>query len=316
MILDTDDAQGIEHHPSRQKQVSQHDLDVMASNFSYVHYERMAAAIIYIQQHYQHQPSLDEIAKHVHLSATHFQKIFSTWAGTSPKKFVQYLSLMDAKQRLRQNQSILNVAHDTGFSSSSRLHDLFIQIEGMTPAEYKHAGAHLVIHYQFAETLFGQVLIASTEKGICHLMFVEADEAQALADLKLQFAQAEFIQATRSSHTQALAILQQPITHSALDTLKKIKLHLKGTDFQLKVWQSLLHIPTGKLSTYANIAEQIEQPKANRAVGTAIGKNPVAFLIPCHRVIQSSGGIGGYMWGHQRKSTIIAWEAMQQNLLD
>ncbi|ENW17957.1 MULTISPECIES: methylated-DNA--[protein]-cysteine S-methyltransferase [Acinetobacter] len=269
-------------------------------------YERIAQAIQYIQQNFQQQPQLDEVAAHIHLSPAHFQRLFTDWVGTSPKKFLQYISVEYAKQILKQEQgSVFDATFATGLSSTSRLHDLFVQIEGMTPAEYKHGGQSLTIQYQFAETLFGEVLIASTHKGICALSFVD-DRAEALAQLKLQFPQAVFIEQIDAFQQSALALFQKD-----QQQLAEIKLHLKGTDFQLKVWQSLLKIPMGQLATYGELAKVINHPKAARAVGSAIGSNPVAFLIPCHRVIQSSGLFGGYEWGNVRKTAIIGWEGVQ-----
>ena len=272
------------------------------------HYQRIAEAIAYIQNNFQRQPQLDEIAAHIHLSPAHFQRLFTEWAGTSPKKFLQYISIEHAKKVLKQQQgSVFDATFATGLSSTSRLHDLFIQIEGMTPAEYKYGGQHLTIHYQFSETPFGQVLIASTQKGICTLRFVE-NTAEALAHLKEQFPKAMFIAQSDSLQQSALALFQTD--HSQL---AKIKLHLKGTAFQLKVWQSLLKIPMGQLTTYGELAKSIDHPKAARAVGTAIGSNPIAFLIPCHRVIQSTGAFGGYEWGQVRKTAMIAWEGIHSH---
>lgn len=268
-------------------------------------YDRIAQAIAYIQQNFQQQPQLDEVAAHIHLSPAHFQRLFSEWVGTSPKKFLQYISVEYAKNILKQQGSIFDATFATGLSSTSRLHDLFIQIEGMTPAEYKHGGQNLSIHYQFAETLFGEVLIASTHKGICALTFVQ-HQADALEQLKSQFPQAIFKQQADQFQQSALVLFQKDQCR-----LADIKLHLKGTDFQLKVWQSLLKIPMGQLSTYGELARAIEHPKAARAVGTAIGNNPVAFLIPCHRVIQSTGAFGGYEWGATRKMAMIGWEGVQ-----
>ena len=271
------------------------------------HYQRIAQAIAYIQQNFQQQPQLDEVAAHIHLSPAHFQRLFSEWVGTSPKKFLQYISVEHAKQILKQQGTIFDATFETGLSSTSRLHDLFIQIEGMTPAEYKNGGESLSIHYQFADTLFGEVLIASTQKGICALTFVD-DQADALAQLKSQFPQAVFIEQSDAFQHSALAILQH---HP--NQLAQIKLHLKGTDFQLKVWQSLLKIPMGQLSTYGQLAKAIDHAKAARAVGTAIGSNPVAFLIPCHRVIQATGALGGYEWGSVRKTAMIGWEGVHSH---
>lgn len=269
------------------------------------HYDRIAQAIDYIQQNFQQQPQLDDVAAHIHLSPAHFQRLFTEWVGTSPKKFLQYTSIEYAKQILKQQGSVLDATFESGLSNTSRLHDLFVQIEGMTPAEYKNGGQNLTIHYQFAETLFGEVLIASTHKGICALTFVN-NRVDALQQLKSQFPQAIFNLHIDSLQQRALAFFPKE-PHQ----LAEIKLHLKGTDFQLKVWQSLLKIPMGQLATYGELAQAIEQPKAARAVGSAIGRNPVAFLIPCHRVIQSTGALGGYEWGSVRKTAMIAWEGVQ-----
>lgn len=273
---------------------------------AYINYTRIAEAIAYIQQNFKQQPRLEEVAQALHISPAHFQRLFTEWAGTSPKKFLQFTSLEYAKSLLKDKQvTLFDATYETGLSSTSRLHDLFITLEGMTPGEYQNGGQHLTINYSFASSFFGPLLIASTTKGICHLVFVEEEET-AKKELIAKFPQAKFIEQTDSLQTQALQIFQ-----SKTPDLKQIKLHLKGTDFQLKVWQSLLAIPMGELTTYGAIAHAIDNPKASRAVGTAIGSNPVAFLIPCHRVIQSSGVFGNYMWGTTRKTAIIGWEGAQ-----
>lgn len=269
-----------------------------------INYNRIAEAINYIKQNFKTQPTLDAIAEKVHLSTFHFQRLFSDWAGVSPKIFLQYITVEHAKQILKNKQATLfDAAFDTGLSGTSRLHDLFINIEGMTPAEFKNGGKNLFINYSFVESLFGNIIIAATSKGICHLAFFEAEQ-QAFEILQSHFSNAVFKQKLDLIQQNALFIFTQD-----WQKLDQIKLHLKGTDFQLKVWQTLLKIPLGQLSTYRTIAAQIENPKASRAVGTAIGSNPVAFLIPCHRVIQSTGVFGGYMWGGTRKTAIIGWEA-------
>jgi AraC family transcriptional regulator of adaptative response/methylated-DNA-[protein]-cysteine methyltransferase len=268
-----------------------------------INYRRIAEAIEYIKINFKEQPNLDDVAKKVHLSQFHFQRLFSEWAGTSPKKFLQYTTVEYAKTLLKENQATLfDTAHETGLSGTGRLHDLFINIEGMTPAEYKNGGKDLAINYSFAESPFGNILVASTEKGICYMAFAD-DEQSAFSTMQNHFSNAHFRQMGDILQQNALYIFSQDWTK-----LKQIKLHLKGTDFQLKVWQTLLKIPLGQLTTYRAIADKIENPNASRAVGSAIGINPVAFLIPCHRVIQSTGVFGGYRWGNTRKTTIIGWE--------
>lgn len=269
-----------------------------------INYQRIAEAIDYIKQNFKEQPSLDTVAEKVHLSPFHFQRMFTEWAGTTPKKFLQYISVEHAKRLLKENQATLfDASHETGLSGTSRLHDLFVNIEGMTPAEYRNGGETLTINYSFADSPFGNLIVASTEKGVCCMAFHD-DEEQGLLDLKQKFPNATFNRRLDLLQQRALFIFQNDWSK-----LSEIKLHLKGTDFQLKVWEALLKIPMGKLSTYGSIADKIKQPNASRAVGTAIGSNPVAFLIPCHRVIQSSGTIGGYMWGPTRKTAIIGWES-------
>ncbi len=268
-----------------------------------LNYNRIAEAIEFIKENFKNQPQLDEVASKVNLSPFHFQRLFSEWAGTTPKKFLQYISVNHAKMLLKDQQATLfDTAFKTGLSSTGRLHDLFINIEGMTPAEYKHGGKNLCIRYSFAQSPFGNLIVASTDKGVCYIAF-QQEETLALATLKLKYPNAEFQLKSDAFQQNAMVIFQTDWTK-----LPEVKLHLKGTDFQLKVWETLLKIPMGKLSTYGNIAAQMGLPNASRAVGTAIGSNPVAFLIPCHRVIQSTGNFGGYMWGNTRKTAMIGWE--------
>ncbi|SEK72186.1 methylated-DNA--[protein]-cysteine S-methyltransferase [Parapedobacter koreensis] len=273
-----------------------------------INYHRIAAAIDYIKQHFKAQPTLGEIAEQVHVSPYHFQRLFFEWAGISPKKFLQYTSIEYAKRLLKEKATLFETALETGLSGTSRLHDLFITIEGMTPAEYKNGGQRLTIHYSFAKSPFGDLMVASTDKGICHMAFHD-DERIALENLKKKFTNATLRHARDPAHQHALAIFQNDWTD-----LREIKLHLKGSDFQLKIWETLLKIPMGSLTTYGAIAEKIGHPTASRAVGTAIGSNPVAYLIPCHRVIQSTGALGGYMWGNTRKTAIVGWENAQVDL--
>lgn len=268
-------------------------------------FERIAMAIDYISKHFREQPDLDEVAAKVNMSPFHFQRLFTEWAGVSPKKFVQYMSISHAKKILREN-TLLEAAYDTGLSGTGRLHDLFVTIEGMTPGEFKNGGETLLIRHNYYESPFGIILIASTSKGICFMAF-ENDEEDAIRDLHLLFPNAGFIHQTDLMHRAALSTI---INFEKKDN---IRLHLKGTSFQLKVWEALLKIPAGRLTTYGSVARSINHPGASRAVGSAVGDNPVALIIPCHRVIQQCGVIGQYHWGPSRKMAIIAWEASKIN---
>ena len=237
--------------------------------------------------------------------------MFCEWAGTTPKKFLQYISIEHAKKLLKEQQAtLLDTAFETGLSGTGRLHDLFIGIEGMTPAEYKNGGEKLLINYSFSKSPFGNVIVASTPKGVCYMAF-DDDETNAFGYLRRQFPSAVFQRKPDLMQQNALSIFQNDWSR-----LPEIKLHLKGTDFQLKVWEALLKIPMGKLSTYGRVAAHIKNAGASRAVGTAIGSNPVSYLIPCHRVIQSSGSIGGYMWGNTRKTAMIGWECAKTDSME
>ena len=247
------------------------------------------------------------MAEYVNMSPYHFQRTFQEWAGTSPKHFLQYLNVEYAKRILQETHaSLFDTAYEVGLSGTSRLYDLFVNIEGMTPGEYKNGGENLTIHYSFAESPFGEIFVASTDKGICCLEFTD-NHPVSIDNLKRKFPNAKYKQIVDGLQQNALFIFTQDWSK-----LKEIKLHLKGTDFQLKVWEALLKIPMGGLTTYGDIAAGINHPKACRAVGTAVGENPVALLIPCHRVIRSTGELGNYHWGDVRKTAIIGWEAARK----
>ncbi|SBS28740.1 Bifunctional transcriptional activator/DNA repair enzyme Ada [Marinomonas aquimarina] len=268
-------------------------------------YQRIQQAIEFIVAHKTEQPSLEAIAQSVHLSPFHFQRMFQHWAGVSPKKFMQFLSVEHAKTLLGSNKTLQQTSLEVGLSSTGRLHDLFVSIEGMTPGQYKSGGAGLHIDYQFYSTPFGTVLIAATDLGICHMAFCD-DQTKALAELNTFFDHATLSQRPHPHHDDGLSIFS-----ASDDGPYAISLHLAGTPFQIKVWQSLLSIPLGGLSNYAQIAHAIDQPTAARAVGSAIAKNPIAYIIPCHRVIRNTGELGNYRWGSLRKNAIIGWEAAQ-----
>ncbi len=272
-----------------------------------LNFQRVAQAIAYLHQNFKEQPTLAEIAEQVCLSPFHFQRLFTEWAGVSPKKFLQYISLKHAQQMLSNNQqaTLFDAAYETGLSGTSRLHDLFVSIEGMTPGEYQKGGENLMIRYSFAESRFGTMLVASTGKGVCYLGFAD-DQSQTLNELQQLFPNAHYQYQADDLQRNALSVFTHDWSQPA-----QVKLHLRGTDFQIKVWETLLKTPLGKLTSYGSIAGQINQPRASRAVGSAVGSNPVAFLIPCHRVIQSTGAIGQYHWGSVRKTAMIGWERAQ-----
>jgi AraC family transcriptional regulator, regulatory protein of adaptative response / methylated-DNA-[protein]-cysteine methyltransferase len=271
-------------------------------------FQRIEEAIRFIRKNFRDQPELDEIARQIHLSPFHFQRLFKEWAGVSPKKFLQFTSIEYAKQLLQEQKTLATVSFETGLSGTSRLHDLFIQIEGMTPGEYQQGGKNLHIYYSVAETVFGNILIASTNKGICHISFLNEVQEPPESDVLLRFPAATLEQKTDLHQQQALKMFRDDWSD-----LDRVKLHLKGTPFQIKVWHALLQIPSGALKSYQEIAKEVGDPNASRAVGTAVGNNPIAFLIPCHRVITSSGNLGGYHWGVDRKSAMIAMEAVKRS---
>jgi len=266
-------------------------------------YQRIAAALAYAQAHFQQQPDLDLMAAQAHWSPFHFQRKFQEWAGVSPKKFLQYLSLDHAKQQLRRAASVAEAADAAGLSGTGRLHDLFVTLEAMTPGEYRLGGAALAIRYGFGDSPFGRYLVASTAKGICKLVFTD-DEAQGLAELRREWPQATLTPEAAASHAQVARFFARDFSPG-----QRLHLHLKGTAFQLKIWESLLRIPEGGRRTYAQLAQAAENGAAVRAAGTAIGANPVAYLIPCHRVIRGTGELGQYRWGAPRKAALLGWEA-------
>ena len=270
-------------------------------------YQRIAKAIHFLNFNYKAQPSLEDAAEHVNMSPFHFQRMFKDWAGVTPKQFIQYLSVEHAKSILKEHQaSLFDTAYATGLSGPGRLHDLFIKVEGMTPGEYKNGGENLRINYSFVESPFGAIMVAATQKGICYMSFADQGQEPALEDLVTRFPRATYHHFMDVIQQQAVFIFTQDWRK-----LSEIKLHLKGTPFQLKVWETLLKVPMGGLTTYSKIASGLNNPNACRAVGSAVGDNPVAFLIPCHRVIRSTGEFGQYHWGSDRKNAMIGWEAAQ-----
>ncbi len=272
-------------------------------------YQRVEQAIRFLEANFRQHPSLDEIAGSVHLSKYHFQRLFKRWAGISPTQFLQFLTLEYAKDRLQESQSILDAALDAGLSGPSRLHDLFVTLEAITPGEYKSRGIGLQITYGFHDSPFGKCLLATTRRGICALHFVQgAEPSIALAQLTDHWPQASL--AEDPAQTQPL--VDQIFAPVSTDLPRPFHLLLKGTNFQVKVWQALLAIPPGAMASYQQVAIHIGQPNAARAVAGAIAQNPIAYLIPCHRAISKAGKIHRYRWGAVRKKAILGWEASRR----
>jgi len=267
-------------------------------------YERIARAIGYLRRHAGDQPDLAAAARHVNLSEHHFQRVFTRWAGVSPKRFVQYLTVEHAKSRLATAHGVLDLAGTVGLSGPGRLHDLFVTLEAMTPGEYKAGGAGLAIQYGAHETPFGRALVAMTARGICGLQFID-DERAGIERLRRQWPVAEL----RRSPAATAPVAERLFGPLASRPNAALALLVKGSNFQVKVWRALLELPFGSLATYGSIAARIGAPSAARAVGAAVGANPIAWLIPCHRVIRESGALGGYRWGMERKSAMLGWEA-------
>jgi AraC family transcriptional regulator of adaptative response/methylated-DNA-[protein]-cysteine methyltransferase len=266
------------------------------------HYKIIEQAIQYIETNVQTQPDLEKIASAIGLSEYHFQRLFTRWAGISPKRFLQFLTKEHAKGLLNESENLLDTTHQIGLSSLGRLHDLFVNTEAVTPGEYKSHGMGLSIHYGIHLTPFGKCLIATTERGICHMSFVDKNEGQAIDNLVEHWSQANMIEDYKSTAPLVTRIFSDRQVGQAL------QLHLRGTNFQIKVWEALLNIPSGAVTTYEQIALNIGNPRAVRAVGSAVADNPIAYLIPCHRVIRKSGEFGNYMWGSARKKAILVKE--------
>ena len=277
-----------------------------ASVYASEDYHRIARAIAFMRQHHLNQPNLATVAQHIGLSEYHFQRLFTQWAGISPKRFLQYLTVEYAKSKITQTKSLLDLTLDVRLSSPGRLHDLFVNLEAMSPGEFKAGGAGLQIRYGIHDTPFGTSLIATTARGICNLYFLETtDEQTAAQRLRLAWKNAEIIR-----DEQATLSLRDLIFNSEiLSEQKPLTLLVKGTNFQIQVWRALLKLPFGAIATYQTIAQLVARPTAARAVGNAIGNNPIGYLIPCHRVIRESGELGGYGWGVERKTVMLGWEA-------
>jgi AraC family transcriptional regulator of adaptative response/methylated-DNA-[protein]-cysteine methyltransferase len=265
-------------------------------------YNRVEKAIEFIAANQASQPSLDEISRHINLSPFHLQRLFTNWAGITPKKFLQYLTLEKSRERLALGSTLEETAQWSGLSGTSRLHDLFIRFEGMTPGQYRDSGRGVEIYYNIYPSLFGNLLLGVTSEGaICYLSYNQNSE-MAISEMQTRWKNATLIRDKKNSEPVAKKIFN-PAPGS------EIPIFTVGTDFQLKVWEALLKIPFGKIASYQLVAEIAGNPKALQAVGSAIGNNPIAYLIPCHRVIRKAGNINQYRWGAHRKMAMIGWEA-------
>lgn len=275
-------------------------------------YKRIEQAIHLLEMNFKAHPPLKKIAESVAMSEFHFQRLFSRWVGISPKRFLQFLTVEHAKKQLEQPTNLLDVTFESGLSSPGRLHDLFVSCEAVTPGDYKVRGAGLQLEYGFAPSPFGDCLLIKTDKGICGLAFVQNDDFVAtLRAFKKRWHKADFVE-----NRAAIEPLARQIFFPDEDASPKpLHIHIRGTNFQIKVWQALLRIPMGELTTYNTIAASLGAPQASRAVGTAVGQNPISFLIPCHRVLRKNAHISGYAWGPNRKRIMLGWEAARTSEL-
>ncbi|SOH93242.1 AraC family transcriptional regulator, regulatory protein of adaptative response / methylated-DNA-[protein]-cysteine methyltransferase [Monaibacterium marinum] len=280
----------------------------MSDDSAAAQYTLMARALRHIEENRLDQPTLGDVAASVGLSAPHFQRAFSQWVGISPKRYQQYLTLDHARHLLKERFTVLDTTFETGLSGPGRLHDLFVRWEAMTPGEYARGGAGITISYGWFDSPFGEVLALGTDRGLCGMAFAaESTRADTFTDMSSRWPAATFVEAPQNIAKWAQA---------AFGEGGEARLHLIGAPFQIKVWEALLSIPSGHVTTYSQIAEVIGNPKAVRAVGTAVGRNPVSWLIPCHRAMRKSGGLGGYHWGLPVKRAMLAWEAARLDARD
>ncbi len=277
-----------------------------------INYLRIEQAILYLEKNFQRQPELTEVAEEVSVSPYHFQRIFTEWAGISPKRFLQFLTVDFLKEKLKQSKNLVEAAEAAGLSSQSRVYDLFTTLEAVTPEEYKHRGTGIHINYGFHETPFGMALIGVTERGVCWLSFItaDADPNFQLLEMKEHWYNSVFHQDQQLTESYITKIFNR----KGAETQRKLHVFVKGTNFQIKVWEALLKLPVGSVTTYKDIAMQIQNPQAMQAVGSAVGSNHIAYLIPCHRVIRKDGILGEYRWSSTRKKSIIGWEMAKVDL--
>ncbi|WP_386078183.1 bifunctional transcriptional activator/DNA repair enzyme AdaA [Vreelandella sp. F11] len=267
-------------------------------------YARIEKTMAYMVAHAAEQPNLETVAAQVHLSAFHFQRLFCRYAGISPKRFLQALTLERSKQLIQASTSLLDIAHTLGLSGGSRLYDHFVQLEAVTPGEYKRQGEGVEIAYGVHETPLGSMFVAVTPRGICRMGFVDATNSE---ELLARLAK-EWPLSTLHHDPDATRFAVAGLFNRSGDASAALSLHVTGTNFQIAVWRALLTIPEGQLASYSHIAQALGTPKSSRAVGNAVGANPIALWIPCHRVIQQSGALGGYRWGLEKKQMVQAWE--------
>ncbi len=271
-------------------------------------YELVRRAIRFLSEHWTDHPDLDELSRVMGLSPAHCQKLFKRWCGLSPKEFVQAITVDHARSLLGGAASVLDAAHEVGLSGGSRLHDLFVDHEAMTPGDYKRRGEGLAMIYGFHPSPFGEVLILATARGVAGLAFVDEDKnqtrAEALADMTSRWPAATYLEDTAKTAPHVKRIFDATAWRPELP----VRLVLIGTDFEVRVWEALLKIPMGRAVSYADIARHLGKPSASRAVGSAVGRNPISFVVPCHRVLRGDGNLGGYHWGLTRKKALIGWE--------
>lgn len=271
-------------------------------------YARLEAALSMIAENQARQPSLEEMAAAAGMSPFHFQRVFARWVGISPKRFLQYLTLDYAKMRLAEAASVLDAAYDTGLSGPGRLHDLFVTHEAITPGDFKRRGEGLAVRYGFADSPFGTCLLMMTDRGLCGLAFTSVEDRQSVfAEMSNRWPAASYLEASEEA-----AAIAARVFAGRREGAPPLPIFLYGTNFQIRVWEALLRIPAGSLVTYGDLAGAIGDPKASRAVGAAVGRNPISFLVPCHRAILSNGYLRNYAWGKARKAAMLGWEAARR----
>jgi AraC family transcriptional regulator of adaptative response/methylated-DNA-[protein]-cysteine methyltransferase len=276
-------------------------------------YETVHRAIAFISEHWRGQPTIEEMAEAVSVTPDELHHLFRRWAGLTPKGFMQAVTLDNAKRLLRESGNILDAAYESGLSGPGRLHDLFVTHEAMSPGEWKKGGAGLTLRYGFHPSPFGTAVIIATERGLAGLAFADAgEEIPALRDMQERWRLATYIE----DHAGTAALAKRIFESSQWQAERPLRVVLIGTDFEIRVWETLLRIPMGKATTYSDVARIIDAPKASRAVGAAVGKNPISFVVPCHRVLGKSGAITGYHWGLTRKRAMLGWETAQTGAID